>query len=386
MSARHGIGIVGLGVIAQAYLETLRDHPRIRIAAVADLDAARAEAVAATLPGTDAVPVDDLHRHPGVQTVLNLTIPAAHTEVALAAIAAGRSVYGEKPLAVTMADADRVIEAADGAVAADPGRRVRVGSAPDTVLGTGTQTARAAIDDGMIGRPTAAVATMVTPGHEAWHPNPDFYYREGGGPLLDMGPYYVTALVHLLGPVRAVVGSASALRDVRTIGSGPRAGEEIPVSTPTHVTGILEHTNGALSTIVTSFDAVATTAAPIEVHGERATLQVPDPNGFAGEVRLRELGADDWLVLEPSAGYVDGARGVGLLDFLDAGTSGPTSTDGREGTDSTAGRANGALARHVLEVMTGVLRSAETGTRVAMVTTTERPAPVPLTPAAAWRA
>lgn len=371
MSAQHGIGIVGLGVIAQAYLDTLRDHPRIRIAAVADLDTARAEAVAATLPGTDAVSVDELHRHPGVQTVLNLTIPAAHAEVALGAIAAGRSVYGEKPLAVTMSDADRIIDAA-----ASEGS-VRVGSAPDTVLGTGIQTARAAIDGGLIGRPMAAVATMVTPGHEAWHPNPDFYYRDGGGPLLDMGPYYVTALVHLLGPVRSVIGAASALRSVRTIGSGPRAGEEIPVETMTHVTGVLEHTNGALSTIVTSFDAVATTAPPIEVHGELATLQVPDPNGFAGDVRLRELGSDGWRTLEPSAGYVDGARGVGLLDFLDAGA-----TDG----EGSAGRGNGPLARHVLEIMTGVLRSADTGTRVEMATTTDRPTPVPLTPAAEWRA
>ena len=197
---------------------------------------------------------------------------------------------------------------------------VRLGCAPDTVLGTGTQTARAAIDAGLIGRPFAATAVMVTPGHERWHPNPDFYYRAGGGPLLDMGPYYVAALIHLLGPVRSVIGAAGRPRAERVIATGPRAGERIPVEVDTHVTGILEHDGGALSTLTTSFDGIATTAAPIEVHGERGTLAVPDPNRFAGDVRLAALdGAPGWQRLEPSAGYVDAARGVGLLDFVAAG-------------------------------------------------------------------
>src|SRR6185312_8342203 len=218
--------------------------------------------------------------------------------------------------------------------AADAG--VRVGCAPDTVLGTGTQTARAAIDAGRIGRPLAATATMVTAGHERWHPDPDFYYRPGGGPLLDMGPYYVSSLVHLLGPVRAVTGAGSRLRGERVIGSGRRAGERITVEVDSHVTGVLEHANGALSTITTSFDGVATTAAPIEVHGETGTLAVPDPNTFDGDVRVFPLGGTGWRVLEPRAGYVEGSRGIGLIDLVSA--------DGQRSP-----RAGGDVALHVLE-------------------------------------
>jgi predicted dehydrogenase len=365
MTRPHGIGIVGLGVIARQYLDTLAGVADVRIAAVADLDASRAEAVAAELPDTAAVAPDGLATHPDVDTVLDLTIPAAHSGVRLAAIAAGKDVYGEKPLTAGLEDALRIVDAARTA-------GVRLGCAPDTVLGTGTQTARAAIDAGTIGRPLAATATMIVPGHERWHPAPDFYYREGGGPLLDMGPYYVSALVQLLGPVVRVTGASSRLRDTRTIGSGPRAGEVVPVTVDTHVSGVLEHANGALSTITTSFDGVATTAAPIEVHGERGSLVVPDPNTFAGDVLLHELGGSGWSTLPPSAGFEDGARGVGLLDFVRSRASGATPG------------ANGDVALHVLEVMTALLDSARTGERRTLGTTVERPAPVPLTPRSAW--
>lgn len=287
MGDPHRVGVVGLGVISRAYLDTLADHPEVSIAAVADLDASRSAAVAATIPGAEAMSVERLLAHPDVRTVLNLTIPAAHADISLGAIDAGKSVYVEKPLAVTFADGRSIIERAASA-------GVRVGCAPDTVLGTGTQTARAAIDGGLIGRPMSASAVMVTPGHERWHPHPDFYYAPGGGPMLDMGPYYISALIHLLGPVRAVTGAASRLRAERVIGSGPRAGQHIPVGVDTHLSGVLEHANGALSTITTSFDGVRTTAAPIEVHGEAGTLAVPDPNYFDGEVRLFALGDTEW--------------------------------------------------------------------------------------------
>ncbi|BCB90891.1 Gfo/Idh/MocA family protein [Phytohabitans suffuscus] len=356
MGEPHRVGIVGLGVISRAYLSTLVGHPAVRVAAVADLDHSRATAVAARVTGAEAVSVERLLGGDGVDTVLNLTIPAAHAQIALGAIAGGKHVYAEKPLAVTFADGRSIVDAADAA-------GLRVGCAPDTVLGTGIQTARAAIDAGLVGRPVAASATMVTPGHERWHPNPDFYYVAGGGPLLDMGPYYVTALVHLLGPVRAVTGAASRLRAERVIGSGPRAGERIPVEVDSHVTGVLEHEGGALTTVTTSFDAVATTAAPIEVHGETGTLRVPDPNRFDGETRLFPLGGSGWQVLEPSAGYVGAGRGIGLVDQV-----------------TSHGRASGALALHVLEVMTALLDSARAGRRVELATTVRRPAPVPLTP------
>src|SRR5699024_4112768 len=168
------------------------------------------------------------------------------------------------------------------------------GSAPDTVLGTGTQTARAAIDEGLIGTPTAATATMVCPGHERWHPRPDFYYQPGGGPLLDMGPYSIHALVTLLGPITAAIGAAARPRPARRIGSRPRACEAHPLRTDTHVTGVLVHASGVLSTLVMSFDAVATSAHPLEIHGTEGTLAVPDPNHFSGEVTVRRLAGEGW--------------------------------------------------------------------------------------------
>ncbi|MET1006902.1 MAG: Gfo/Idh/MocA family oxidoreductase, partial [Propionibacteriaceae bacterium] len=324
----------------------------------ADLDPARAEAVAADREGVRAVSVDDLLAADDVDLVLNLTIPAAHAEVALKAIAAGKAVYGEKPLTATIDQAKTVLAAAEAA-------SVTVGCAPDTVLGTGIQTARKAIDDGLIGAPISATATMTTPGHERWHPNPDFYYVPGGGPLLDMGPYYVTSLVTLLGPVTSVIGAASRTRTTRTIGSGPREGQIIPVSTDSHVTGILTHASGALSTLVMSFDAVATQAANLEIHGETGSLIVPDPNRFDGDVKLRSLGAADWEVLPVSAGYTEGGRGIGVAD-LAATPSGETP------------RASGVLAFHVLEVMESLLISAQSGQSEPIVSTVDRPPAVPL--------
>lgn len=352
------IGIVGVGVISGIYLQTLTARPDVRVTAIADLDRDRAATVAAGIPGARALDVPALLADPDVDVVLNLTIPAAHAEIALAAIANGKHVYGEKPLAVDLASGRRVSDAATAA-------GVRLGSAPDTVLGTGTQTARALIDEGGIGRPIAATAVLATPGPESWHPSPDFYFLPGGGPLMDMGPYYISALVHLLGPITAVVGSASRLRGERTIGSGPRAGERIPVDVDTHVTGILEHASGALSTLTTSFDSVKSGAAPIEVHGETGSLSVPDPNLFSGEVSFCPLGSREWEPVADRAGYVDAARGIGLLDMIAA----PTDTDVR---------ASGRLALHTLEVMTAVLASAQSGARVRVESTVERPSLVPL--------
>lgn len=362
MGEPHRVGIVGTGWISGAYLSTLRDHPAVTVAAVADLDADRAATVAAGIPGCRALSTGDLLRDDSIATILNLTVPAAHAEVGLAAIRNGRQLYGEKPLTADLPTARTLIDQATE-------RGVTIGCAPDTVLGTGVQTARAAVDDGLIGRPLSAVAVMATPGHERWHHHPDFYYLPGGGPLLDMGPYYLTALVHLLGPVAAVTGAASRQRTWRVVGTGPRAGERIPVSVDTHVTGVLHHTSGALSTVTTSFDAVRTTAAPIEVHGETGTLEVPDPNIFDGDVRLFALGATDWRPLEPSAGYVAAGRGIGLLDML----------------TSPAPRASGTVALHVLDIMTSLLRAAAEGRRIDLTTTADRPTPVPLTPATTWR-
>ena len=357
------VGIIGCGAIIAQYLTNFRRLDQIELVAVADLDPVRAQAVADDYDGVRAVSVDELLAADDVDLVLNLTIPAAHADVALKAIAAGKSVYGEKPLAATTAEAQQVLAAAREA-------GVVVGCAPDTVLGTGIQTARKAIDDGLIGAPISATATMVTPGHERWHPNPDFYYQPGGGPLLDMGPYYVSALVTLLGPVVSVIGAASHTRNERTIGSGPRAGETVPVNIDSHVTGVLVHASGALSTLFMSFDAVKSKSPNIEIHGERGSLVVPDPNHFDGDVQLFALGAEDWQTLPVSAGYVDSGRGFGIADLA-------ATPPGSEP------RAGGQLAYHALEVMESVLASAKTGTAVQIQSTAARPAAVELTTLAA---
>ncbi|WP_214410887.1 Gfo/Idh/MocA family protein [Sphaerisporangium fuscum] len=350
------VGVVGCGAISSQYFRTIERLPRLRLVAVADLDLDRAREAVRPYPAVDVLGVAELMADPRVDVVLNLTVPAAHAGIALQAIAAGKDVYCEKPLAATSADAARVLRAAGEA-------GVRVGCAPDTVLGTGTQTARKAIDDGLIGRPVAATATMMTPGHERWHPNPDFYYLPGGGPLLDMGPYYITSLITLLGPVTTVVGASGRTRATRMIGSGPRRGEEIPVTVDTHVTGVLVHASGALSTLVMSFDGVATKAPHIEVHGEEGSLVVPDPNHFDGQVLLRKAGDDAWHDLPASAGYAEAGRGVGVADFA----STPAGEEPRAG---------GALAFHVLDVMESLLAAARSGAAVTIASTCERPRPV----------
>ncbi|MFW0775640.1 Gfo/Idh/MocA family protein [Paenarthrobacter nitroguajacolicus] len=353
------VGVVGCGAIIAQYLTNFRRLDSINLVAVADLDPSRAQAVADSYQGVRALSVDELLAADDVDLVLNLTIPAAHADIALRAIAAGKSVYGEKPLAATTAEARQVLAAAAAA-------GVSVGCAPDTVLGTGIQTARKAIDDGLIGSPVSATATMATPGHERWHPNPDFYYQPGGGPLLDMGPYYVSALVTLLGPVVSVVGAASHTRTERTIGSGPREGQKVPVDIDSHVTGVLVHASGALSTLFMSFDAVKTKSPNIEIHGETGSLIVPDPNHFDGEVQLFALGAEEWETLPVSAGYVDSGRGFGIADLA-------ATPAGQEP------RAGGQLAFHALDVMESVLESAKSGQAVAIKSTTARPAVVELT-------
>ncbi len=366
-TARHTVGIIGVGVISGIYLRTLAAHPRIELVAVADLDIERAAAVAHAHPGTHALTVDELLAHDGIGTVLNLTVPQAHEDIGRRAIAHGKNTYVEKPLTTTLSGADTLLAEAAA-------RGVAVGCAPDTVLGTGIQTARQAVAAGLIGRPTAAVATWISPGHEFWHPHPDFYYRPGGGPLLDMGPYYITALVQLLGPVVAVSGVASRSRQERVIGSGPRAGERVPVEVATHVSGLLEHADGAVSTVTVSFDGFRSTARPIEVHGEDGTLLVPDPNAFSGPVEHTARDVDGWQTLAASGGYVGADRGIGLLDML-----------GAAGDGVPAGRASGQLAAHVLEVMMTLLTAADEGRRHTITSRPALPDLVPLTAEEVWR-
>ncbi|MEV7867298.1 Gfo/Idh/MocA family oxidoreductase [Streptomyces sp. NPDC088124] len=351
------IGMVGAGTISGAYLDTLERLGNVTLTAVTDLDPGRAAAVAARVPGTAvAGSVAELVARADVDAVLNLTIPAAHADVALTALAAGKHVYGEKPFTTTREEADALL------AAADTGGR-RLGCAPDTVLGTGVQTARKAVDDGLIGTPVAATAFMTTAGHERWHPAPEFYYRPGGGPLLDMGPYYLSALVHLLGPVVKVTGAASRPRAEREIGGGPRAGERFGVEVDTHVSGVLQHAGGALTTLLMSFDIQAARLPRIEVYGTGGSLSVPDPNGFDGAVELHGP-TGKWETLPVTAGYADAGRGTGLADLA------------RALAENRPHRASAELARHVLDIMLTLLDSAREDKALRVASSCARPEPV----------
>ena len=357
MGQQLRIGVVGLGGISRAYLRTLQRLPELEVTALADLDRARAESALASAPGARVLSTPDLVASDDVDLVLNLTVPAAHAEVALAAVTAGKHVYGEKPFTATIEQARAVLDAAG---------QLRVGCAPDTVLGTGVQTARQAVEDGLIGRPVAANAAFVSPGHERWHANPEFYYRDGGGPLLDMGPYYLTALIHLLGPVKRVVGVSSRSRDARVIGSGPRAGTMFDVEVATHVAGILIHETGAVTTLVTSFDVVDSAQPKIEIHGDQGSISVPDPNDFDGHVNLRQSGDDTWRPLPPSAGFRDGGRGIGVADLA------------ASLIEHRPHRASADVALHVLDIMLTVLAAAEQKSSLEVQSSCARPALVPL--------
>jgi predicted dehydrogenase len=359
ISGTTRIGIVGTGVISGTYLDHLAKLPGVEVVAVADLDLSRAQAIADQKPGIRALTSGDLMADPEVDIVLNLTIPAAHAPVHEAALKAGKHVYGEKPLAVDRAEAKPLLKLAAT-------NDLRIGCAPDTVLGTGTQTARAALDRGDIGVPTAATASFVTPGHELWHPAPEFYYQAGGGPLLDMGPYYLTSLVTLLGPVRRVSGRAGRSKDLRKVHTGPRAGETFPVEVPTHVTGVLEHESGALTTVLMSFDVWAARLPRIEVYGTEGSLSVPDPNTFDGKVEIATATARDWTELPVAGGYAGAGRGVGVADMARAIRNGEPH------------RASGSLAYHVLDVLESLLEAAAQDQPVDVASTVERPAAVPL--------
>lgn len=348
------VGIVGAGKISGQYSAVLARLPQVQVTAVADLDAERARQLAEAHPGARVTTLPELLAADDVDAVLNLTTPAGHAPIALAAIAAGKHIYGEKPLATSTADGRTIADAAARA-------GVRAACAPDTVLGTGVQTARAALESGAIGTAHAATAFMTAAGHERWHPDPEFYYQPGGGPLLDMGPYYLTTLVHLLGPIRRVVAMSSRSRAERTIGSGPRAGTAFPVEVDTHLTGVLEHENGALTTMLMSFDIWAAQLPRIELYGATGSLSVPDPNYFAGDVKLFGAGRDDWETLAPTAGYAEAGRGIGLLDLAEALA------------EKRPHRASVEVALHVLDVMESMEASASSGASVAVTTTCEPP-------------
>ena len=352
------VGVIGTGVISGQYFAQFPKLSNLRLAAVADLDADRA-ALAAAEHGTRALTVDELLADPGIDAVLNLTIPAAHAEIGLRALAAGKHLYGEKPLALTTAEARPMLDAAAAA-------GLRIGCAPDTVLGTGIQTARAVLDAGRIGDPVGASVHWSNAGHESWHPAPAFYFQPGGGPLFDMGPYYLTSLVTLFGPVLRVSGAVSRSGRERTIATGPNAGAAVPVEVDTHVTALLEHAGGVISTVTVSFEVWATRSPQFEVYGTGGTIAVPDPNRFSDAVAVATAAEPEFSEVPVAAGYPDAGRGVGLSDLARAIETGRPH------------RASGELAFHVLDVMESIIRAGHEHAVIELGSTVERPAPVAL--------
>lgn len=353
------VGIVGCGIISRPYSKNLANRfDGISVAAFADLDAAKAGERAKEVEGARAVSVDDLLADPEIDLVVNLTVPAAHHPVAMSALRAGKSVYNEKPFTLSRAEGRELL-----ALAAEKG--LRLGCAPDTFLGAGIQTCRKLIMEGVIGEPVGAQAFMLSHGVEAWHANPEFYYKAGGGPLFDMGPYYITALITLLGPARRAFGVARKSFETRLIGSEPKRGQIIEVDIPTHVLSTLEFADGVPATFAASFDVWGSQVPRMEIFGTEATLSVPDPNTFGGPVRLSRAGTKKWEEIPLVEGYCDNARGLGVAEMADA---------------IRAGRphcAPGELAFHVLDIMHGIHDAAAAGGWVDLESTCVVPGPLP---------
>ena len=354
---RVKVGVIGCGNISAAYLKAAKAFPILDIVALSDLNLDAAETRSAEF-GIPAKSVAAVLADSAIEIILNLTVPKAHVEVGLKAIAAGKHVHSEKPLGVTLAEARTLVDAASA-------KNLRLGSAPDTFLGGSHQTARQCVDDGLIGRPVGGTAFFMCPGHERWHPNPGFYYLTGGGPMLDMGPYYITDLVNLLGPVASVSGVATRTRDERLVTSKPLEGTRVPVEVATHVTGSLLFASSAVVSMTMSFDVPRHRHAPIELYGEKGSLIVPDPNHFGGKIEVATA-SEDWREIPVEHAYADGNyRILGLADMAQAICQGRPH------------RASGALAFHVLEVMEAFHKSSDLGAAIAIESRPERPAPMP---------
>jgi predicted dehydrogenase len=337
VSEPFGVAVIGCGNISNQYLPNLSGFPEVAVLFCADVDLARAKAQAAAYDVPAAGTPQQALEHPGVQLVVNLTVPAAHAEVASAAIAAGKHVWNEKPLTPDLASARELVDQARRA-------GLRIGCAPDTVLGAGLQSARRLIGSGAIGTPLTALTLLQGPGPESWHPDPEFLFGAGAGPLFDLGPYYLSTLAMLFGPANRVAAVGRKPRGTRVIGSGLRTGTEFAVHVPTHVAVLAEYASGQAASLLFSWDSPMSRRGFVEITGSEATLAVPDPNGFDGDLRLRRAGDGDWTVI-PSRGATAG-RGIGVVDMI------------RGIRNGEPHRASAEIALHVLEMMIAIERSA----------------------------
>jgi len=364
------LGIIGCGVISDAYLKGAGRSRLVAVKSCTDLVPEVAAAKAAEY-GIAAVDIEAMLADPEIEIVINLTVPLAHAEVSLRAVEAGKHVYSEKPIATTFAEGRELTVAARA-------KGVRLGAAPDTFLGAGHQAVRRALDAGRIGRVVAGAACFASHGPETWHPNPAFFYKRGAGPILDIGPYPVTQLINLIGPVESVVAQTSRAFATRTVTSEPRRGEVIEVEVPTMVNAALSFANGANVGLTVGWDVWKQARVPIELYGSEGTLLNPDPNFFGGTPRLSERNGD-WQEL-PIEGHPFGApnrelrSGAMVADYRILGVLDMA----RAIREARPHRANGDLALHVLEVLEALERSSLEGRRVRIETICERPEPLPL--------
>jgi predicted dehydrogenase len=351
------VGIIGCGNISGTYFTFCKKLEILQVVACSDIIPERAEAASKKFDiphwGTNEVVLGNDE----IELVICLTPPKVHAEIMLDALAAGKNAYTEKPFGINQQQGQAILAAAKA-------KALLCGGAPDTFMGSGIQTCRKLIDDGWIGQPVAATAFFTCRGHERWHPDPEFYYQRGGGPMLDMGPYYLTALVNLIGPVKRVCGSTRMTFPERTITSQPKLGKKITVEVPTHVAGTIDFASGAVGTIVTSFDVWNANLPRIEVHGTEGSLSVPDPNGFGGEVKVCRAWAKDFAPV-PHTHSTEVGRGIGLADMAYAIVHG------------RGHRVSGALAYHVLDVMCAFDESSKAGRHVEITTQCDRPRALP---------
>lgn len=361
MSKNLGVGIIGCGNISAAYLELSSLFKGYDILAVADINMDNANERAAEFD-VRAHTVDELLAADDIDLVINLTIPLAHVDVSRAILQAGKHVYSEKPFVLSLAEAQELNDIAKT-------NGLRIGSAPDTFLGASHQLARKLIDAGDIGTVTSGTAVVMSAGMEDWHPNPDFFFKKGGGPILDMGPYYLCNLIQLLGPVKQVTSFTSIVRKTRTIANGPRDGEHVPVETPTTIHALLAFESGAIITLLASWDVRTTNHPIMELYGSEGTMSIPDPNFFGGALSVKVNDEEDAVehewdhpfavpnFEETQANY----RGAGLADMALSITAGHAHRCGPE------------FATHVIEVMTAILTAGETSQVLSMSTSCERP-------------
>lgn len=350
-----GVGVIGAGVISGTYLENMTSFPDLSVLFVADVISEKAQAQAETHGIAGHGSVDELFAIDEIEIVLNLTTPDVHSEVSRRIIDAGKHVWSEKPIALDHESATGLLAGADAA-------RVRVACAPDTVLGAGVQAAMRAIARGDIGEPLTATTMFHVPGPESWHPNPAFLYARGAGPLFDIGPYYITTLVHAFGAAGRVSAISSKSVSERVIGSGPLMGTTFPVEVPTHHAALIDFTAGQSAQSTFSFQNALPRMGFVEISGTDGTIVLPDPNMFDGDSTLWRFGHAEPVTLAATGSTH--SRGSGVVDLARAIRGGQTE------------RASGAIAAHVLDVMLAISAAAESGNHVDISSTVVQPTPL----------